>query len=86
MLIAVILHEFAHSLLVWYAGGACDSPRIGGIGGEGGNFVEKTLFGGITAAELKLKPTTSVTEIGVIVGDKFYPISKSQSLLQVTMC
>ena len=41
MFISVVLHELAHSALVWYGLGACDSPQLGGIEREGGNYIEK---------------------------------------------
>ena len=62
MFISVVLHELAHSALVWYGRlGACDSPQLGGIGG---NYIEKAIFGGIACAEFELTPMR-LMEIGI---------------------
>ncbi|EDR02102.1 uncharacterized protein LACBIDRAFT_295499 [Laccaria bicolor S238N-H82] len=73
MFIAIFLHELAHSALVWYGRGVCDSPQIGGIEREGGNYVEQAFFGGITLAEFELEPMQLV-EIGIQQGASFYII------------
>ena len=48
MFIAVFLHELGHSSLVWYGMGACDSPQLGGIERESGEYIEKAFLGAIT--------------------------------------
>jgi hypothetical protein len=60
MFIAVFLHELGHSSLVWYA---CDSPQLGGIEREVGEYMEKVFFGGIPCAEFELEPMR-LMEIG----------------------
>lgn len=80
MFTGVHVHELAHSALVWYSKGACDSPQISWIDREGGFYVEKAFFGGIVAAEFH-EMTKSVTAIGLLVGEAFYAISESQFLM-----
>jgi len=83
MFIAVFLHELAHSSLVWYGMGACDSPQLSGIERESGGYIEKAFFGGISCAEFELEPMHLV-DIGIERGQVFYPIGESQSLMPVT--
>jgi len=70
MFIAVFLHELGHSSLVWYA---CDSPQLGGIEREVGEYMEKVFFGGIPCAEFELEPMR-LMEIGLSKDELFYPI------------
>lgn len=81
MFIAVFLHELGHSALVWYGRGVCDSPYLGGIEREGGNFIEQAFFGGITLAEFVLEPMNLV-EIGIEKEGSFYikPVFASHNL------
>jgi hypothetical protein len=83
MFISVFLHELAHSSLVWYGMGACDSPQLGSIERESGRYIEKAIIGGISCAEFELEPMRLV-EIGVTKNGLFYPIGKSQFLMLVT--
>ena len=76
MFIAVFLHELGHSSLVWYA---CDSPQLGGIEREVGEYMEKVFFGGIPCAEFELEPMR-LMEIGLSKDELFYPIGESQFL------
>lgn len=77
MFISVVLHELAHSALVWYGLGACDSPQLGGIEREGGNYIEKAIFGGIACAEFELAPMR-LMEIGIQKENQFFVIGESQ--------
>ena len=75
---AVFLHELAHSSLVWYGMGACDSPRLGCIDGEAGNFYEKAIFGGISACEID-REGLRIAQVGFYKGQGtqvFCPIGK----------
>lgn len=78
MFIAVFLHELGHSALVWYGKGACDSPQLGTIERESGNYVEKAFFGAITCAEFEFEPMRLV-EIGVMRDELFYPIDNKMA-------
>lgn len=84
MFITVFLHELGHSALVWYGRGACDSPQLGGIEREAGEYVEKSFFGGISCGEFDLEPMRLV-EIGLMRAGLFYPISESHILMLVMM-
>lgn len=84
MFIAVFLHELGHSSLVWYGMGVCDSPQLGNIEREGGDFIEKAFFGGITCAEFELE-SMRLMEIGIQENGCFYPIGKSQFSMLATL-
>jgi hypothetical protein len=79
MFMAAFLHELGHSSLVWYGRGACNSPRLGAIGGEAGEYIEKAFFGGIAGAEFKVqgKKPPRIKEVGLQIEGKFYILSKS---------
>jgi hypothetical protein len=44
MFISVFLHELGRSSLVWYGMGAYDSPQLGSIERESGNYIEKAML------------------------------------------
>lgn len=73
MFIAVFLHELGHSSLVWYGKGACDSPQLGSIERDSGEYIEKAFLGAITCAKFELEPMRLV-EIGLKKDELFYPI------------
>ncbi|EDR13881.1 uncharacterized protein LACBIDRAFT_321528 [Laccaria bicolor S238N-H82] len=45
--IAVLLHELAHCLLVWWSRGDCRTPDFGPLLRESGEFVEEAFLGGV---------------------------------------
>jgi hypothetical protein len=51
MFMSILIHEAAHSEVVWYGQGVCDSPELGGIKMEGGKYVEGQLWDGVSDAE-----------------------------------
>jgi hypothetical protein len=73
---AVFLHELAHCSLVWYGCGSCDSPKLGGIEEEAGEFFERAIFGGISGCEID-KEELQIKTVGFFKGRLYYPISKS---------
>lgn len=75
MVIAVFLHELAHSALVWYGRGSCDSPKLGNIDAEAGDYYETEIFGGISSCEID-KVTMKITQVGIYKGSFFYPIGE----------
>ncbi|THH20064.1 hypothetical protein EW146_g1231 [Bondarzewia mesenterica] len=75
---AVLLHEVAHSALLWYSRGACNSPQLGGIDGEAGCFIEKRLWGGISGAEFE-DSTERLVHVGITKDEKFLFIDKASA-------
>lgn len=45
--IAVLLHELAHCLLVWWSRGNCHTPDLGPLLRESGCFIEEAFLGGV---------------------------------------
>lgn len=45
--IAVLLHELAHRLLVWWSRGNCRTPDLGPLLRESGRFIEEAFLGGV---------------------------------------
>jgi hypothetical protein len=45
--IAVLLHELAHCLLVWWSRGNCRTPDLGPLLRESGCFIEEAFLGGV---------------------------------------
>jgi len=41
---AVLLHELGHSALVWYSKGSSNSPKLGGIEEDAGDYYEKAVL------------------------------------------
>lgn len=79
MFMSVVLHEIGHSIIIWYGGGACDSPQLGGIGGEAGNFIEKRFWGGISAAEFPAGEEGNILrleDIGLMKNGNFFPVGE----------
>ena len=77
----VLLHELAHSSLVWYRKGACNTPKLSGdIEGEAGLFYEKAIFGGVSSCEMD-SATMQIMHVGIYKGEAFYP-SAWVSLMQ----
>jgi hypothetical protein len=81
MFVAVFLHELSHSALVWYGRGACNSPQMGGIGGEVGDYMERAFFGGTSCAEFRLDPKR-LEAIGLVIDGVFYLLGMSQISMQ----
>jgi hypothetical protein len=77
MFITVFLRELAHDSLVWYGKAICKSPQLGGVGRDAGEFMEKAVFGGVSAAEFQMKPSIQLVEIGLERSHLFYPISEA---------
>ncbi|THH03105.1 hypothetical protein EW146_g10507 [Bondarzewia mesenterica] len=75
---AVLLHEVAHSALLWYSRGACNSPQLGGIDEEAGCFIEKRLWGGISGAEFE-DSTEHLVHVGITKDEKFLFIDKASA-------
>ena len=76
MVMAVFLHELTHSSLGWYGkGSSCDSPKLGYIEGEAGDFYEKTIFGGISSCEID-NTTLEIKQVGIYKGTTFYPLGE----------
>ena len=76
LFIAVFLHELAHCSLVWYGKGCCNSPKLGGIEEEAGEYLEKTIFGGISSCEID-KQDLHIKTVGFFKGALYYPIGES---------
>jgi len=47
LLTSTIHRELAYRLLVWWSMGNCRTPSIQPVSKEGGNFLEKRMFGGV---------------------------------------
>lgn len=77
---AVFLHELAHSSLAWYGGGSCNSPKLGDIEGEAGDYYEKANFGSVSSCEID-KATQQITQVGIYKRTCFYPISEFYSTI-----
>ena len=73
----VFLHELAHSSLVWYGGGSCNSPILGLIDGEAGDFYERAIFGGVSSCEIT-KNDLEITKVGFYINRVFYAIGEFQ--------
>lgn len=80
MFVAVFLHELAHSSLVWYGAGSCDSPRLNGINSEAGVYMEKAIFGAISLCEISTD-NLQIKKVGLEKGGVFYPISEFSSTI-----
>jgi len=70
LFIAVFLHKF------WYGKGCCNSPKLGGIEEEAGEYFEKTIFGGISGCEID-KQDLHIKTVGFFKGALYYPIGES---------
>ncbi|THH08078.1 hypothetical protein EW146_g9110 [Bondarzewia mesenterica] len=74
--VAVLLHEVAHSALLWYSRGACDSLQLGGINREAGYFIEKRLWGGIVGVEVE-NSTMHLMDVGITSDGTFLFIDQA---------
>ena len=73
---AVLLHELGHSALVWYSKGSSNSPKLGGIEEDAGDYYEKVVFGGVSFCEIS-KKDHKITKVGFHKGLLFYSIGES---------
>jgi hypothetical protein len=83
MFMSVLLHEIGHSILVGYAQGACDSPELDGIEREAGNFIEKRLWGGVSAAEFGSGAEGNILlleDIGIMRDGNFFSVDEKLAL------
>jgi hypothetical protein len=81
MFIAILLHELAHSSVVWYTrrlgAGSRHSPKINlNSISEAGSYMEMALFGAVSYCEITTKDGR-VREVGLEKDGIFYPISES---------
>jgi hypothetical protein len=80
MFMFILIHEAAHSEVVWYGQGVCDSPELGGIKMEGGKYVKGQLWDGVSDAEFTNNFSSNVMileHVGITKNETFYPISRS---------
>jgi hypothetical protein len=75
MFLAVLLHELAHSSLVWYGAGRCASPKIDEINNEAGDYMENRLFGAISSCEIS-ENDMKIRKVGLETEQFFHHISK----------
>ena len=75
MFVSIFLHELAHSSLVWYGAGSCNSPNLNRSNGKSGEIMEKALFGGISSCEIDMNNFV-VNRVGLVTEGNFYPISE----------
>jgi hypothetical protein len=86
MFMTILIHETAHSEVVWYGRGACDSPQLGGIEREGGKYVERRLWDGVSDAEFTNNFGSNVIvleNVGIMKNETFYSISRSSWFFNV---
>jgi hypothetical protein len=86
MFMSILIHETAHSEVVWYGQGACDSPELGGIKKEGGKYVEGRLWDGVSDAEFTSNFGSNVMvleNVGITKNETFYSISRSSWFFNV---
>jgi len=81
MVVGVILHELAHSAVVWYGRGSYNNPKLGSIESEAGDFYENAIFGGILSYEID-NATLKITQVGIHKGTTFYPFGECYATLQ----
>jgi hypothetical protein len=80
MFISTLLQEVAYNILVWYAKGPCGNPNLEK---EGGNYVEKQLWGGISEAEFVNYTPVNIMlleDVGITKDGAFFPIGKGALL------
>jgi hypothetical protein len=76
MFMSILIHEAAHSEVVWYGLG----PELGGIKKEGGKYVEGQLWDGVSDAEFTNNFSSNamiLEHVGIMKNETFYPISRS---------
>jgi hypothetical protein len=50
LFLAILLHELAHRILVWWSEGLCETPEHNPFFEEAGRFIEREFFGGVCEA------------------------------------
>jgi hypothetical protein len=83
---SILIHKTAHSEVVWYGWGACDSSELGGIKKEGGKYVEGQLWDGVSDAEFTNNFSSNVMvleNVGITKNETFYSISRSSWFFNV---
>ena len=81
MFVSIFLHKLAHSSLVWYGAGSCNSLNLNGSNGKSGEIMEKALFGGILSCEIDMNNFV-VNRVGLVTEGNFYPISELKFRIQ----
>lgn len=80
MFTSTLLHEVAYNILVWYAEGPCGNLNLER---EGGNYVEKQLWGEIFEAEFVNYTPGNIMlleDVGITKDGAFFPIGKGTPL------
>jgi len=72
----VLLHELGHSALAWYSKGSSNSPKLGGIEEDAGDYYERAVFGGVSFCEIS-KDNLKITNVGFHEGLLLYSIGES---------